>query len=150
NLKTAEARVKAPAKDDDPKALEEARKARQAELNKLKAEADKKDYGALKKQWQEEQAYILDGYRMLANDNLCLACHQLGSRQPKERQGPPLQLAWERLRPEWTEQWIANPQRFFPTPMPQNFPANERQWQEFFVGSPRSSQEGSLDQIRAV
>ncbi len=56
--------------------------------------------------------------------------------------GPNLILTAERLRPEWVEQWIANPVRLFPYPpeMPQNF-ANEAdrlkwKYQERFVGSP--------------
>ncbi len=47
-------------------------------------------------------------------------------------------MSWQRLRPEWTERWLANPQRliWYPTPMPQNFAHGKDQWQEFFHGTP--------------
>ncbi len=83
------------------------------------------------KTWRNSGIYATDAYRLLANYNTpCLSCHQIGSFQaknPKHEQGPPLDLAWERLRPEWTLRWIANPDRLisYPTPMPQNFPKDK-------------------------
>lgn len=81
--------------------------------------------------WRARDLYATDAYRMLANYNTpCLGCHQVGSipaKNPKHEQGPPLDLTWERLRPDWTLRWIANPDRLlsYPTPMPQNFPNNQ-------------------------
>ena len=52
-------------------------------------------------------------------------------------------LASERLRPEWSEHWIANPKRMFAyTPiMPQNFENDPDpkvwKWQQQFVGTPK-------------
>ena len=63
----------------------------------------------------------------------------------KEQQGPLLSLAAERLRPEWTQRWMGNPQRFlhYTTIMPLNFKANAPDYQDVFAGS-------SAEQIQAV
>ena len=65
-----------------------------------------------------------------------------------EEKGPPLELSYERLRPEWTERWLANPKRLFPYDpiMPQNFPRvskDKETLQELFDGS-------SIKQITAL
>ena len=66
---------------------------------------------------------------------------RLGS---EEFHSAPLPTA-ERLRPEWTKRWIANPQRLFTySPlMPQNFPRDSVKYQDYLVGS-------SLQQAEAV
>jgi hypothetical protein len=99
-------------------------------------------------QWEEEEAYAVDAFRLLTNyNNPCMGCHNVGAlkaKNRKEEQGPPLDLAWQRLRPEWTERWIANPERLisYPTPMPANFRRVDPPYPEF---------DGTLiDQIRAV
>lgn len=108
--------------------------ARQKSLDDLKAEAKAKKgpfFDEINKTWRSSGIYATDAYRLLANYNTpCLGCHQVGSfpaKNPKHEQGPPLDLAAERLRPEWTLRWIANPDRLlsYPTPMPQNFPKNQ-------------------------
>src|SRR5262249_26328934 len=118
-VKTAQDRIKT-AKQEELAGVKEAAQALQRDLDTLM----KKGTQALQSQWEEKEAYITDAYRLVANDNLCLACHQVSNLEPKQRQGPSLNLAWERLRPEWTQRWIASPQRFltYTTPMPQNFP----------------------------
>jgi mono/diheme cytochrome c family protein len=134
--KEAEARKQ---KEGLVKSLEE-------EQKKLKEQVDKKDYSALEKRWKSREAYASDAYRLLTNPELCLKCHSVGDIQTLGEQGPNLALTADRLRPEWTEQWIANPTRLFTYPpnMPQNFPKNSLQYQEFFVAPT------SLDQVRAV
>jgi hypothetical protein len=88
-------------------------------------------------------------YRLLTNRELCLKCHPIGNIVIEGPQGPNLSLAAERLRPEWMEQWIANPVRLFnyQPVMPQNFPNDpdplKWKYQETFVGSP-------LQQSKAV
>lgn len=153
----AEARFKR-AKD----AVEEAKKAGQptdqadklvtsveSELRTLRSAADTKDFKELKRQWEQKEAYVTDAFRLVANEQLCLQCHQVGPVAAKEQQGPRLELSADRLRPDWVERWLANPQRFlhYKTIMPQNFKANAKENEDKFVGSEQSF---SLDQIKAV
>jgi mono/diheme cytochrome c family protein len=108
------------------------------ELTQL-PEADRPKGGveALLKQWETEGAYATDAYRLLTSYNTpCLGCHNVGNlpaKQPRNAQGPPLDLAWLRLRPEWTARWIANPERMisYPTPMPANFRKGKDRYPEF-------------------
>jgi len=117
------------------------------QLQSLEESLKKKDFTPLRKQWEGQEAYLNDAFRLVANQNLCLTCHQVGSIEPKERQGPPLALAWQRLRPEYTERWLANPQRFmtYSSPMPINFPAHQLQYQESFVGTSRQQVTAARD-----
>jgi mono/diheme cytochrome c family protein len=93
--------------------------------------------------------YSIQAYRLVTNRNLCLQCHSLGKEEIKGAQGPNLALSADRLRPEWVEQWVANPIRMFPynPVMPQNFKNHHDplQWgyMDTFVGTP-------LQQTRAV
>jgi cytochrome c2 len=106
----------------------------QKELAQLQNEAGQKKgpyLDNLVARWGATESYATDGYRLLANYNTpCLGCHQIGTFAAKNalhEQGPPLDITWERLRPEWTRRWIANPDRLisYPTPMPQNFPRDK-------------------------
>ena len=107
------------------------------QLRDLDAEKGRMDAKAMRKDWQDKQVYAIDAYRLVVNNDLCLSCHQVGKAQPKEKQGPNLDLAWQRLRPRWTDRWLASPQRLlsYPTPMPPNFPSNKSQWQDYFHGT---------------
>jgi mono/diheme cytochrome c family protein len=93
-------------------------------------------------EWRTEEAYATDALRLLTNyNNDCLGCHSIGrinARQGKETQGPNLELSWQRLRPEWTGRWLANPERMisYPTPMPANFVKNKPDVYPEFVGTP--------------
>ncbi|MFO0876809.1 MAG: c-type cytochrome [Gemmataceae bacterium] len=115
---------------------------------KLIQEALKPNAGATKPGQASDQ-YSRSAFRLVTHKDLCLKCHAIGNVKIEGAQGPNLALAAERLRPEWTEQWIAQPLRMFSYPpvMPQNFPnnADPLQWtyQEAFVGTP-------LQQTRAV
>ena len=68
------------------------------------------------------------GYRLLVNQ--CNKCHALGHLQSQQQdgQGPSLNLAASRLRPEWSFRWIAHPQRFLPytSAMPQYFKNSDK------------------------
>jgi cytochrome c2 len=60
----------------------------------------------------------------------CQSCHPTGSAIPPgkapEDLAPNLQLAHERLRPDWVLQWLADPQKIFPgTRMPAFFAAGQ-------------------------
>jgi mono/diheme cytochrome c family protein len=97
--------------------------------------------------WESKEAYATDAYRLLASNDLCLNCHQVGPLTPKQPIGPPLNLAVERLRSDWLLRWIASPQRLliYPDgqhPMPQNFKSDGTPWPQF-TGT-------MLDQVIAV
>lgn len=122
-LPAAEAAVKAAA-PGQPKADAEKK------LDALKKLLD--DYA---KKEKEPHAFAQDAYRLLVagRANVCLQCHDVGplKAQPSPS-GPPLDQVAGRLRPEWLERWLANPQRLFPyTPnMPQNYPRTHDLFQE--------------------
>lgn len=90
---------------------------------------------------QKRRTFVGDAYGLLTVKpprTICLNCHQVGN-QAIERLGPRLDLAPERLRPDWTERWIASPGRLLiypsgPHTMPQAFPANRPQYQDLFEG----------------
>jgi mono/diheme cytochrome c family protein len=112
-------------------------------LEKLKELVDKEPKtpgGPPSRSDLERHLYSTDAYRLLANYELCLNCHQVGSLEPKTLLGPSLMLSPERLRPDWTQRWIASPQRLLIYPagnhtMPQNFPRdNPQQYQDKFMG----------------
>jgi mono/diheme cytochrome c family protein len=126
-LQSAEAALKT-SKPEDKAGATQLRDTTKKELDQLRNQLNKKDFSALNRTWVEHEAYAADAFRLLANyNNPCLSCHQVGNLPPKQAQGPPLTLSWERLRPDWTLRWIANPDRLlsYPTPMPQNFPRNQ-------------------------
>jgi mono/diheme cytochrome c family protein len=139
-LGQAEAAVKAAqaaetkATGDQKKAAEDARKEAEKQL------ADLKNQAAFEKtqrtDWQENQAYASDAYRLLANYNRCLNCHKVGPQRVTQPIGPPLELAPDRLRPDWLQRWIASPQRLLiypegPHAMPTNFKKTDPPWPEF-------------------
>jgi cbb3-type cytochrome oxidase cytochrome c subunit len=86
------------------------------QLAKDKADLDPKVQQA---KWETEEAYAADAYRMLTSRELCTKCHQVGntlaaSSDPTAKQGPPLDVVFDRLRPDWIERWVDKPQRFVP------------------------------------
>jgi cbb3-type cytochrome oxidase cytochrome c subunit len=113
-----------------------------------------------RKTWETEEAYVTDAFRLVANKQLCMQCHQV-SKTPvnNQIQGPPLYLAFQRLRPGWLERWIATPQRFltYGSSMPINFPQTDPkldkgkvpQYQEFFAGSPSEQVAAIRDMLMA-
>jgi hypothetical protein len=102
-----------------------------------------------KERWESQEAYVVDAFRLLGSPGgACIKCHQVGSRAPSDpkQQGPPLNLAHSRLRPDWITHWVAKPDRMvtYPSPMPAYFPKDQPgQFQELFAGQP-------MEQIRAL
>ena len=96
---------------------------------------------------------MTDAFRILANKQLCMQCHQIGKTpNTNQIQGPPLYLSYQRLRPGWLELWIATPQRFltYASSMPNNFPVDKPgQYQELFVGTPLEQIIGVRDVLEA-
>jgi cytochrome c2 len=101
--------------------------------------------------WTVSEAYVTDAFRLVFNKQLCIQCHEVGSYAPKnDILGPPLTNSHKRLRPGWTERWIANPQRFltYTTSMPVNFPADKKdQFGEFYAGTPLERVEAIRDML---
>jgi hypothetical protein len=93
----------------------------------------KLDFATQKKLWETEEAYATDAYRLLLSRELCTKCHQVGNvtASEKNQQGPPLDLAFDRLRPDWIERWVNKPQRFLPyaSIMPPYFSKHELRYQ---------------------
>ena len=98
-----------------------------------------KEYGSFVKEWRESQAYASDAYRLVTASGSCMTCHSAGEAKSSNEQGPDLALAFERLRPRWTGQWIANPNRLmtYPPHMPANFPNDQKPDQSMFYGTQR-------------
>jgi cytochrome c2 len=101
--------------------------------------------------WIENEAYAADAYRLIANKQMCLQCHEVGGFRSSNptTQGPPLALVHQRLRPGWLYRWIATPQRHltYESLMPVNFPKlkgdEKPALQDVFVGQP-------LQQVEAI
>jgi mono/diheme cytochrome c family protein/cbb3-type cytochrome oxidase cytochrome c subunit len=106
--------------------LEASGKAAAEQLQKLQEALKEAGPAAFKQAWQENQAYVSDAYRMIANKAMCLQCHQVAGFKSSNptTEGPPLALVNERLRPDWVYRWIATPQRHltYESLMPVNFP----------------------------
>ncbi|HVS36581.1 MAG TPA: hypothetical protein VMS17_13535 [Gemmataceae bacterium] len=117
-----------------------------AVIDKWDKQIASNDFTDLKNQWKSDDAYSADAYRLVtANPSICTKCHNVGAVKAAVPQGPDLGHVWERLRPEWTQQWIGNPERMFsyaPT-MPQNFPNDKADYTQYLAGSPR-------DRVRAA
>lgn len=118
------------------------------EARRARDKANESTPDKLLTQWKQKEAYITDGYRLLVNRNLCLTCHRIGQYQigkAEAGQGPPLEMAEKRLRPDWVRMWVGHPNRFltYDSVMLAMFPKNETKYQEFFVGTP-------LEQITAI
>ena len=114
------------------------------------AAKDKLELKTLRKAWETEDAYAVDAFRMLKSRELCTKCHQVGStlaasNDPTAKEGPPLDLAFARLRPEWIERWIDKPTRFNPiTAMPPYFSTlDPKKYQNLHAG-------GAQEQIHAL
>ena len=75
--------------------------------------------------------YLHDSWQML-NGDLCIKCHSVGGRQvvisdpAKDIRGPDLDLAAERLKPDWLQLWLFNPKWVTPyTSMPSPLPPQQ-------------------------
>ena len=138
-------------KNESSETAEKNLAAAEQEAVRIRQQLDAGDFTELQRQWETREAYIVDAFKLTANPNLCTKCHQVGTIPVEQVQGPSLALSAERLRPEWTRLWIANPERLqhYKSVMPQNFPANvtPNPFADSFVGS----ETGFADeQIRAI
>jgi mono/diheme cytochrome c family protein len=126
------------------------------ELKKVVERIDKAgtDEGKLKDALAQSDVYWTDAYRLLTmggKDAICLKCHNVGglkAGQGPEGQGPPLDLAHNRLRPDWTERWLGNPKRLLTyTPvMSQNFDrGNDKELRNFFDAPSRDKVQALRD-----
>jgi hypothetical protein len=84
--------------------------------------------------------YLSESWRLF-NAPLCIKCHSLGGRPfkavdpKKDIRGPNLDLARDRLQPDWVQVWLSNPKWFTPyTSMPQPFLRNQKLFPEHFQG----------------
>ncbi len=85
--------------------------------------------------------YLSESWRLF-NAPLCIKCHSLGGRPfkavdpKKDIRGPNLDLARDRLQPDWVQVWLSNPKWFTPyTSMPQPFLRNQKLFPEHFQGN---------------
>lgn len=97
-------------------------------------------------------ANFREGQSIAADGVNCFKCHYLNGKAPDqidapETWAPNLGLARERLRPDWTRDWLWNPTLIYPgTAMPANFASAEPQYQEQFPDSTNAQQiEAVLD-----
>jgi mono/diheme cytochrome c family protein len=147
------------AKEGDKKSLETALADAQrrvelwtVERTRLQQVVKEATADALRKDWRATEAYAHAGYRALTK-MVCSSCHEVGplTPDPKQLQGPSLNLSHARLRPEWLKRWIANPQRYLPyeSSMPQNLPntPDQPQFQEFIAGRPLEQVLGIRDAL---
>ncbi len=88
-------------------------------------------------------------YDLLEKGPNCIQCHFLAGRAPTAETpltwAPDLALTRERLRPDWTREWLTDPGRVYPgTSMPANFPLGESVWQDLYPGTSREQIEAVL------
>jgi hypothetical protein len=95
----------------------------------------------------DKEAYVTDAFRLIANKNMCLGCHEVAGYRSsnKDVQGPPLEKVHERLRPDWVLRWVATPQRHitYSSVMQVNFPTNKKENQNILAGEP-------IEQVEAI
>ena len=89
---------------------------------------------------QHGSGYLEEAWKTL-NAPLCIKCHAVGGREfkvtdpKKDIRGPNLSHVPERLRSDWLTLWVFKPNWITPyTSMPQNFPKNQKQFENLFRG----------------
>jgi cytochrome c553 len=93
----------------------------------------------------KKQDYLQESWQML-NAPLCIKCHSVAGRQvtvsdPKtDIRGPNLELASDRLKPDWTLLWLYRPQWItpytsMPSPLPPQQEGAQARYPELFGGS---------------
>jgi hypothetical protein len=115
-----EAEEKAP--PDQRAAATGAREAAQKEVDAIK-----KALANIPGKKKLPDAFAVDSYHLLVagRTGACLQCHNVAKLEAKPSpQAPPLDIVHDRLRPEWMERWLANPQRLitYQSFMPANYP----------------------------
>jgi hypothetical protein len=88
-----------------------------------------------------------DALNLIVDNNYCVKCHLVGDFEPKgdnRAKAPNLSRVYQRLRPEYVRNWLANPKWLLPyTGMPQNFKPGTPASQALVHGT-------SMEQIDAV
>lgn len=146
--KTARDIEAAAAKANDAGAVERAKasvKAVDDRIKDLKDQVAKNTYPTLLRDWQEQEAYATDAFRMIGQRTSCLECHQAARLPADAPKGPRLDLTQYRLRPDWTLRWVANPDRmlnyvpfmpaFFKNDPPGDDSEKKKGYRQFFVGT---------------
>jgi cbb3-type cytochrome oxidase cytochrome c subunit len=152
--KTTDAKEKADL-EKEAKAREDGAGAADEAIKKLQAALKQKGPDAFQKEWQQDQALATDTFRLIANRKVCLQCHQIGAFPASNpvTQGPPLELAHDRLRPGWVYRWVAIPQRhvFYESVMPPYFPrpvaGKPAEYQTILTGMPHEQIEAVRDTL---
>ncbi|MFO0868227.1 MAG: hypothetical protein U0935_04710 [Pirellulales bacterium] len=77
-------------------------------------------------QGDKKRDRLQDALRIVTNSNYCVKCHLVGDFEPPggdRAKAPNLARLYERMRPGYLRDWIANPKRILPyTSMPINIP----------------------------
>jgi cytochrome c2 len=94
------------------------------------SEIDKVDYPFINTEIETDAETLKIGSELFAKLQ-CQSCHPTSNAVPPGKSpdelAPNLQLAAQRLRPDWVLQWLADPQKIFPgTRMPTFFPAGQQ------------------------
>jgi mono/diheme cytochrome c family protein len=100
-----------------------------ANIERYFSELDKVDYPFINTEIETDPETLKIGADLFMKLQ-CQSCHPVGNTIPPGKTAddlaPNLQLASQRLRPEWVLQWLADPQKIFPgTRMPAFFAAGQ-------------------------
>ncbi|MDZ4688472.1 MAG: c-type cytochrome [Planctomycetaceae bacterium] len=97
--------------------------------------------------------YLTESWKVL-NSPLCVKCHAVGGRQPvstepaNDIRAPNLEMAGERLRPDWLLLWLYKSPWITPyTSMPQNFLPGKKALEELFDGDGNAQTQAVRDAL---
>ncbi len=97
--------------------------------------------------------WLDSGWKMITTGE-CTKCHQVGGRAyfsldpSKDIRGPNLDRVEKRLRPEWLQVWITNPNWVTPyTSMLQIYPANKPVWPDVLGGQGPQQLDATVDAL---
>lgn len=104
---------------------------------------------------QDHPELLNDAMKIVTDGNYCVKCHSVGDFQVKgavKTLGPNLDQVYSRLRPEFVQRWVGNPQRILPyTGMPVNIPFSPEPPtfggvnQQLFPGTSKTQLDGLVD-----
>jgi cytochrome c2/transcriptional regulator with XRE-family HTH domain len=100
--------------------------------------------GYLSQREAEQPGHLQLGEQLVSSAVNCYQCHfRMGKPPPADpiAWGPDLMRAYERLREDWTLEWLRNPQGTYPgTSMPANFAGDPPQYQDVYPNSTNEQQ----------